>query len=51
MLVYGMRYVLRLVPYWVDKGVKAPQMPSNIRITRIEQWDDNKIVTYHREER
>ena len=35
----------------VDKGVKAPQMPSNIRITRIEQWDGNKIVTYHREER
>ena len=35
----------------VDKGVKAPQLPPNIRITRIEQWDGNKIVTYHREER
>lgn len=39
---------IETAPFTVDKGIEAPQLPANLRITRTEQYV-NTIVTYERE--
>lgn len=39
---------IETAPFTVGKGIEAPQLPANLRITRTEQYV-NTIVTYERE--
>ena len=39
---------IETAPFMVGKGIEAPQLPENLRITRTEQYV-NIIVTYERE--
>ena len=39
---------IETAPFTVSKGIEAPQLPANLRITRTEQYV-NTIVTYERE--
>ena len=39
---------IETAPFTVGKGIEAPQLPKNLRITRTEQYV-NTIVTYERE--
>lgn len=39
---------IETAPFTVSKGIEAPQLPKNLRITRTEQYV-NTIVTYERE--
>ena len=39
---------IETAPFTVGKGIEAPQLPTNLRITRTEQYV-NTIVTYERE--
>ena len=40
---------IETAPFTVDKGIEAPKLPGNLRITKVEKYV-NTIVTYEREQ-